>query len=111
MENKTIDILGEEWKIVISSEREDPLLENADGYCDWTVKTIVIEKEISGNLNNMNSYIKKVMRHEIVHAFLFESGLAECSGESDAWALNEGMVDWFERQVKRSIWHGLPIIG
>lgn len=101
MENKTLNILGEEWKIIICSEKEDSLLKNSDGYCDWTNKTIVIEREISGNLNDMNRYIKKVMRHEIIHAFLFESGLAECSGEAEAWALNECMVDWFARQGEK----------
>lgn len=101
MKNKTINILGETWKIEIHSEEEDPLLKNADGYCDWTVKTIVVEREISGNLNSMEEYMKKVLRHEIIHAFLFESGLAECSGEAEAWALSESMVDWFARQGKK----------
>ena len=34
------------------------------------------------------------LRHEIVHAFLFESGLAESSFSTDAWAKNEEMIDW-----------------
>ena len=40
-------------------------------------------------------------RHEIVHAFLLESGLAECSGDTDCWAQNEAMVDWFARQGQK----------
>lgn len=46
----------------------------------------------------MPAYIKKVKRHEIIHAFLFESGLSECSYKSDEWAKNEEMVDWFAHQ-------------
>lgn len=38
------------------------------------------------------------MRHEILHAFLFESGLSENAGFSGCWATNEEMVDWFAIQ-------------
>ena len=41
----------------------------------------------------MDAYVRKVKRHEIIHAFLLESGLAECSD----WAQNEEMVDWLAR--------------
>ena len=37
------------------------------------------------------------MRHELIHAFLFESGLAENSN----WARNEEMVDWIARQFPK----------
>lgn len=92
-----INILGSEWEILERSENDDQRLEGCDGYCDWTIKTIVVEREITGTLTNMEAYLKKVKRHEIVHAFLLESGLDECSGETDAWARNETMVDWFAR--------------
>ena len=92
-----INILGSEWTIVERSEKEDQNLENADGYCDWTTRTIVVEREMVGNLGDMESYIRKVKRHEIVHAFLQESGLYECSAATEAWANNEEMVDWIAR--------------
>lgn len=41
------------------------------------------------------------MRHEVIHAFLFESGLAENSNTSDAWAVNEEMVDWLAIQAPK----------
>ena len=92
-----INILGSEWAILERPEAEDKNLENADGYCDWTTRTIIIEREITGTLGDMEAYIRKVKRHEIVHAFLKESGLAECSATADAWACNEEMVDWLAR--------------
>lgn len=95
-----VNILGSKWKIIEKQMSEDKNLENCDGYCDWTIKQIVIcrmEDEL-GNLANMSEYIKKVTRHEIVHAFLIESGLNECSGETDAWAKCEAVVDWIARQ-------------
>ena len=97
MTTTKINILGSEWTITERSEAEDKNLENADGYCDWTTRTIVIEREITGTLGDMEKYIRKVKRHEIVHAFLEESGLAECAAATDAWARNEEMVDWLAR--------------
>lgn len=92
-------ILGSEWEILERSLEEDPLLEDCDGYCDFTIRTIVIRKEITGGtLADMNAYIRKVKKHEIIHAFLFESGLANASCAVEAWAVNEEMVDWLARQ-------------
>ena len=96
-----INILGANWTIIECSEADDDRLCDCDGYCDWTTRKIVVEREIQGNLYNMEAYIKKVKRHEIVHAFLVECGLCECSGETDAWAMNETMVDWFARTGER----------
>ena len=93
----TIDIMGSAWTITECSEKDDPNLNNADGYCDWTTRRIVIEREISGSLNDMEEYIRKVTRHEIVHAFLLECGLHEATSATDSWANNEEMVDWFAR--------------
>ena len=96
-----INILGSEWTINERPEAEDKRLDGCDGYCDWTTREIVVEREMQGNLGDMEAYIRKVKRHEIVHAFLEESGLAECSGTSDAWAMNETMVDWIARMGEK----------
>lgn len=94
---KSVEILGTQYTIIEQSESENERLKGCDGYCDWTTKLIVVEREMIGNLGDMDVYVRKVLRHEIVHAFLLESGLHECSGETDAWAQNETMVDWFAR--------------
>ncbi|MFD1464645.1 hypothetical protein ACFQ4L_00875 [Lapidilactobacillus mulanensis] len=39
----------------------------------------------------------KDTRHELIHAFLCESGLAENSD----WAQNEEVVDWIARQFPK----------
>ena len=96
-----INILGSEWTIIERPEAEDKRLDGCDGYCDWTTREIVVEREMQGNLGDMEAYIRKVKRHEIVHAFLEESGLAECSGTSGAWAMNETMVDWIARMGEK----------
>lgn len=99
MEAREINILGTEYKVIMSNPNEDPYLEDMDGYCDETTKTIVIDNIISGvhSKHDLKDYINKNIRHEIIHAFLFESGLANES----SWALNEEMIDWFARQFPK----------
>lgn len=98
MADRKVNILGTPYTISERSEADDPLLQGCDGYCDWTTKTIVAEREMVGTLGDMDVYVRKVIRHEIVHAFLFESGLQESTFGTDAWARNEEMVDWLARQ-------------
>ena len=98
---KTISVLGVKYAIKQKSEKDDDLLKTRDGYCDWTLKEIVVCRGAEGTLQDMEAYIRKVIRHEIVHAFLLESGLHECSGGTDAWAANESMVDWIARQGQK----------
>ena len=92
-----INILGTSWAVEERSEEDDPMLKDCDGYCDWTVRKIIIEREAQGELGDMEFYIRKVMRHEIVHAYLFEAGLASRSSAAEAWAMNEEMIDWIAR--------------
>lgn len=94
----TVQILGENYEILYKDEREDERLKDRYAFCDWTTKQIVLDKDMSGSLGNVDEFKKKVLRHEIVHVFLLESGLGECAGESQTWASNEEMVDWFARK-------------
>lgn len=44
------------------------------------------------------------MRHEITHAFFFESGLQESSLQyCNGWAENEEMVDWVAVQFPKML--------
>ena len=47
----------------------------------------------------MESFRKKVARHEIIHAFLYESGLSHNS----EWANNEEMIDWIAIQFSKML--------
>ena len=97
--DKKIKILGEDWIIRKSKESEDPKLKSCNGYCDNTIRTIVFEDFIPDEktLADLANYSAKVLRHEIIHAVLLESGLNECS----SWAGNEEMVDFFARQLPK----------
>ena len=101
MENRKINILGTEYRIEFRKEDEDTILKDCNGYCDVTVKLIVVLAEPNKECDYEDfSFIqKKTLRHEIVHAFLSESGLFNNTYNVDAgWAKNEEMVDWFAIQ-------------
>lgn len=96
-----IDILGTEYEILFQDEYENPKLKNANGICEpWTKKIVICnEEEDVMNVDNIEAFKRKVMRHEIVHAFLNESGLMSNS----EWAMNEEVVDWIAIQFPKML--------
>ena len=100
-----VSILGTEYKMNYVTEEEDPTMKGNDGYVDTSVHAIFIEKSLflpSDNIavvKDLPLYGKKVIRHEIIHAFLEESGLAECC----SWAKEEMLVDWIARQFPKML--------
>jgi hypothetical protein len=101
-----VNILGTEYSINVLTDREDEALESSDGYTDPTVKLIVI-RDNSEDKNNghamidLESLMNKTARHEIIHAFLCESGLIRNSSSVNNWSTNEEMVDWFAIQFPK----------
>lgn len=96
-----VNILGTKYKIIDRTETDDPKLRENDGYCDSSTKEIVllIYSEDVMNKGDMEKFRKLVLRHEIIHAFLCESGLeASASVSITGWAQNEEMVDWIAIQ-------------
>ena len=66
-------ILGTQYNIKLIPESDDPMLKTLGGYTDQTTHKIVvklIEKQ-SGSVHNIADYAKNIMRHELIHAFLF----------------------------------------
>lgn len=99
-EARTIDVLGTKIHVQFREEKQDKSLEECDGYFDASENLIVVKipKQDGMSLGNLENYQKKVLRHEITHAFLYESGMDHCSSCADSWATNEEMVDWFAIQ-------------
>lgn len=95
-----VNILGTQYKIEYRCENEDVKLKKSDGYIDTTTKKIVICKFERDDMTveDLESYSNKVLRHEIIHGFLYESGLWNSSHESKAWGLDEEITDWFAIQ-------------
>ncbi|ENY8654570.1 hypothetical protein ACF1WA_003622 [Clostridioides difficile] len=97
-----VEILGTKYTILKNCTKEkEPLMVKFDGFMDDTVNKIIIAKmeHSDESLEDLNFYEKQVLRHEVIHAFLSESGL---KGNSD-WARNEEMVDYFAIQFPKML--------
>jgi hypothetical protein len=102
-ESRTINVLGTDIRILFRDRKQDKSLEECDGYYDSSEDLIVVRipETETMSLGNMENYQKKVLRHEIIHAFLYESGMSHCSGQAESWATNEEMVDWLAIQAPK----------
>lgn len=101
------NILGTNYKIYFKDENVETRLKKCWGFTDFHTKEIMInanaEKETEDSCRNLEDFKNKVLRHEIIHAFLYESGLRENSVDIRAWAENEEMVDWIAIQIPKII--------
>lgn len=101
-----VDVLGTEYMIYLDVPVDaDDVLKDADGYTDKSNHKIVIADRIKeSDLDDYVGYRKKVIRHELVHAFLFESGLgANAVWKADGEEHPEMMVDWIAAQFPKLI--------
>ena len=97
-----IDILGTKYEIILDAEEKNyPELKGLSGYTDFTIKKIVIKKivEDESTVDDLKYYQRETLRHEIIHAFFYESGL---DGNSD-YARNEELVDWIAIQFEKML--------
>lgn len=104
MEERTVKILGVKYKILDNVPFED-MPDSCDGCMDHTMKTIKLAKiePDRNSVKNLGSYKRKVLRHEIIHAFLFESGLWNNSGNVTAWGQSEEITDWIAIQFPKML--------
>jgi len=98
-----LNILGTDYTLEFRQDVHDRYLRDRDGYCDDSTKEIVVdvmEPEGGGQpeKRNLKEQQKKTIRHEIVHAFLHESGL-----DTASWAHNEEIVDWIALQFPKML--------
>ena len=102
MKDFNISVLGEQWEVRIRHEQDEPRLIGCDGFCDWTSRTIVIDDSRSeSNLDVPEAFLKKVLRHEVIHAFFRESGLAESFWPCGMAEAEEIMTDWIAVQLPK----------
>lgn len=92
-----INILGTDYRII----KTDDIPDEADGDCNFYGKIIRV-KPVESMLDESATYTEKEKRfwevctHEIVHAYLFESGC-------DEWAYNEDLVNWISMQFHKIV--------
>lgn len=93
-----VSVLGQDYEIIKTNEFEQPRLEGNVGLLDpYTKQIFITAPKADEHTADVGSYYKKILRHEITHAFLTESGLIESSD----WAVNEEAVDWFSIQFPK----------
>lgn len=78
-------------------------VEEIDGYCDYTSKEIVIRSDNENGVNDFESLQKKQLRHEIIHAYLSESGLQSNFEHANRWGHEETMIDWIAIQFPKML--------
>lgn len=105
---RKICILGTQYSVITGvSFQKDSELKGRFGYCSFVERKIVIGdlatcdtwKNESENIRKMQERL--TLRHEIIHAFLNESGLNSSANEVDCWARNEEMIDWIAIQYPK----------
>lgn len=94
--SKTVNILGTEYEILNQTIAENPKLKDANGLCEFFTKQIIIDvaEPDPNTFDNLAAFNRKVYRHEIIHAFLGESGLRE-------YMSDEVLVDWMAVQFPK----------
>ena len=102
VENCRISILGTQYTVLFDVPEEE-MPENSDGCMDQSIKAIKIGKfePSRDSLKNLNEYRNKVLRHEVIHAFLYESGMWNNSGSCEAWGQDETITDWIAIQFPK----------
>jgi hypothetical protein len=102
-----IDVLGTKYEIIVKKLGEEEVFERLSvcGFCDEFNKEILVCDPAScegwehAEQKIIDIARKEIIRHEIIHAFLIESGLGAATTESSGgWAKNEEMIDWFAVQ-------------
>ncbi len=95
MKDCKVNILGTEYEIKIVPASELP---NKAGDTDFFTKVISLSDlqdiDFEESTKGIEGFKKHTLRHEIFHAFMFESGLDMQSNDGVPWAINEEMIDW-----------------
>jgi hypothetical protein len=95
-----VTILGTEYEIKHLSEDEYQKLKicEANGLAELYAKELIIDSGMDEgdgrSFANFKEYEKKVLRHEIIHAFFHESGLPD-------YCADEKLVDWIALQASK----------
>lgn len=96
-----VNVLGTKYTIYTgTTEADKPFIKDNDGVTDFTTKEIFIAELDDGNPMNMQEmqhYGKRTLRHEIIHAILFESGL----DHNSRWGRDEELIDWIAIQFPK----------
>ena len=121
---KSVDILGVKYKIEVRKVEDDTKLSDDEGREAYTTvfKKLIVLSDYSDesqypytskDVISRNERYKHVLKHEIVHAFIYECGLG-CASDSRKAPLfyDEQTVDWIAIQGPKlyKIWEKLGLV-
>lgn len=95
-----VNVLGTVYRIKYVTS-----LDGRGGETDFYTKEIRISEQndipAEYKTDNLKEMQRHVLRHELIHAFLFESGMDQSSAAHEAWVVNEEMIDWMAIQIPK----------
>lgn len=94
----SVNILGQEYSVEVVPYGSDPMFLDGEtnGYTDLFEHRIVVQDAPDGDMENVYAVTARCLRHEVVHAFLEESGLS--SNWTHQTGQDETIVDWIAVQ-------------
>ena len=96
-----IKVLDTDYTIYVDNNRDYLDKFNADAVTDEVAKTIHIYNiflDVEDNEKSKEELFKREIRHEIIHAFIYECGLSTNISEEEGWPASESMVDFWASQ-------------
>lgn len=98
MKDRKINVLGTQYKISYVEFNDDM---ECDGLCDVTTHEIKIRNNNDNGIGSLEELQKRALRHEIIHAFMFESGLGFNWQHCEKFGHDETVIDWFAIQFPK----------
>jgi len=99
LNNKKIDVLGTTYTLLEDTSINNPKLIKNRAYFEPYSKKIVYElpniQEVE-NVEKIDEFNQKIIRHEIIHTFFYESGLKDYGND-------EVLVDWIASQFPKIV--------
>lgn len=97
-----INVLGEDYNIIKSNEEKHQALKDCNGFFDFSTKEIIIRDDLDKTGVGLNAngevFLNQTVRHELIHAFMEESGVV-----SAEWCNDELLVDWIAIQLPKMV--------
>lgn len=87
---KQVTVCGVKYAVEYLTQEQDSELAVGFGYCDRLAHRIVIDKDVDKEQRALT------LRHELIHAFLFECGIGK-------WSNDEKLVTFLELQLPKLV--------
>lgn len=101
---KEFSVLGSTWTLIFESTVNKERYVAHNGWADTSVKEchVGIRPKSRTLMNDPDEFYRNIARHEVIHAYLFESGLVPSAvSNSKKWSVNETMIEWMAKQMPK----------